>query len=141
MRIQHPLWRGFWLAAAMAAVLYLLGGADALAPFRLERKALVFALAIAAGAFIASLPGLLKRNRPPRERTTWQRCLRAFLSGAAMIIALSMAGSGSVIPALMTGSAGAYAFCGMALAAGFITVRILERNRSGHGGAERRQKA
>ena len=42
---------------------------------------------------------------------------------------LGMAGSGAVIPALMTGSVGAYAFCGMALVAGFITLRIAERRR------------
>lgn len=129
MRRSHPLWRGFFLAAAMAAALFLLGQMDSLAPFRLERRPLAFAGALTVGAFIAALPAYLRRKRPPVQRTTWQRCLRAFLCGAAMVIALSMAGSGSVIPALMTGSMGAYAFCALALAAGFVTVRIAERRR------------
>lgn len=129
MRISHPLWRGFFLACAMAAALFLLGQMDSLSPFRLERRPLAYAGALVVGGFISALPRRLTRRRSPAPRTTWQRCLRAFLCGAAMVIALAMAGSGSVIPALMTGSLGAYVFCALALAAGFVTVRIAERRR------------
>ena len=128
MRRQHPLWRGFWLALSMAAVLFLLGQTGSLAPFRLVRKAAVFAAAIAAGAFIGSLPARF-RKRGAAQGTTWQRCLRGFLCGAAMALGLGLAGDSAVIPALMTGSVGAYAFCAMALATGFITVRMAERRR------------
>lgn len=132
---SHPLWRGFWLALSMAAVLFLLGPTDPLAPFRLERKPMVFFAAMTAGAFLGALPGRLRRRGKSAWRAPWQQprwglpLLRAFLCGAAMALALGMAGSGAVIPALMTGSVGAYAFCGMALIAGFITLRIAERRR------------
>lgn len=129
MRRQHPLWRGFWLALSMAAVLFLLGPVDPLSPFLLERKPLVFFTAMTAGAFLAALPGRLRKGGRPDQRTTWQRCLRAFLCGAAMALSLGMAGDSAVIPALMTGSVGAYGFCAAALAAGFITVRIAEGRR------------
>lgn len=122
-----PLWRGFWLAAAMAAALVLLGGGDSLAPFRGDRKALAFAGAITVGAFLGALPGRLRKGTTSRQRTTWQRCLRAFLCGAAMALALGMAGDGRILPALLTGSVGGYAFCAMALTTGFITTRIMGR--------------
>ena len=127
MRIQHPLWRGFWLAAAMTAVLFLLGPVHPLAPYALVRKPLAFSAAITVGAFIGALPRRLKKAARSAQRTTWQRCLRAFLCGGVMALALSLAGSVPVLPALMTGSAGAYAFCASALITGFVTVRIAER--------------
>lgn len=129
MRI-HPLWRGFWLACVMAAGLVLLGAADSLGPYRLDRRLLAFAGAITVGAFIGALPGRLRRGSKSAQATTWQRCLRAFLCGVAMALALGLAGDGRIIPALMTGSAGAYAFCGAALMTGFITVRIMGRART-----------
>lgn len=130
MRIPHPLWRGFWLAAAMAAGLVLLGAADALGPFRFDRRLLAYAGAITVGAFLGALPGRLRRGSKSAQSTTWQRALRAFLCGLAMAFALGLAGDGRIIPALMTGSAGAYAFCAMALLTGLITVRIMGRRRA-----------
>lgn len=124
MRRVHPLWRGFWLAMVLTAALVLLGGVDWLAPYHLDRRALILCGAAAAGAFLAALPGRLKRRRERPPRTTWQRCLRAFLCGAAMTLAAGMAGSGRILPALMEGSTGAYAFVGAAWAAGFLTMRI-----------------
>lgn len=126
---MHPLWRGFWLAAAMAAGLVLKGMTDSLAPFRLERRALAYAGAITVGAFLGALPGRLRRGGKSRQRTTWQRCLRGFLCGVAMVLAMGLAGDGRVIPALMAGSAGAYAFCLTALVTGFATVRIMGREK------------
>lgn len=130
MRILHPLWRGFWLACAMAASLFLLGPVDSLAPFALDRRAVAFAGGVTVGAFIGALPVLLRRKSTHRQSTTWQRCLRAFLCGCAMALSLGLGGDGRVLPALMTGSAGAYAFCLAALAAGFLTVRIMGRARA-----------
>lgn len=130
MMRSHPLWRGFWLAAAMAAGLVLLGAADALGPFRFDRRLLAYAGAITVGAFLGALPGRLRRGSRSAQSTTWKRCLRAFLCGLAMALALGFAGDGRIIPALMTGSAGAYAFCAMALLTGFVTVRIMGRKRA-----------
>lgn len=130
MRRMHPLWRGFWLAAVMAAGLVLMGMTDSLSPFRLERRALAFAGAITVGAFLGALPGRLRKGGKSMQGTTWQRCLRGFLCGLAMALALGLAGDGRVIPALMTGSAGAYAFCLTTLVTAFITVRIMGRERT-----------
>lgn len=124
---SHPLWRGFWLACAMVTGLVLLGAADALGPFRLERKLIAFSGAIAVGAFLGALPGRLRKGRRSCQATTWQRCLRYFLCGLTMALGLGMAGDGRIIPALMSGSAGAYGFCLAALAGGFIAVRIAWR--------------
>lgn len=128
MRI-HPLWRGFWLAAAMAAGLVLLGGIDSLGVFLLDRQAVAFAGAVTVGAFLGGLPALLRRGRLP-GRFPWRRALRGFLCGVGMALALGMAGDGRILPALMTGSTGAYAFCGMALLTGFLTAHIMGRARA-----------
>ncbi len=130
MRIPHPLWRGFWLAVVMMAGLVLLGFTDALSPFRLDRRLVAYAGAIVVGAFLGALPGRLRKGRKPHQQTTWLRCLRAFLCGGGMALAIGVAGDGRIIPALLTGSVGAYAFCAMALLTGFITVRIAGRRRA-----------
>ena len=124
---SHPLWRGFWLAAALAAGLVLMGFTDSLAAFRLERRAVAFAGAVAVGAFLGALPGRLKRSAVSAQHTIWQRCLRAFLSGAGLALAFSLAGDGRVLSAFLTGSAGAWGFGLAALAGGFATVRIMGR--------------
>ena len=124
MRRRHPLWRGFWLAAVLAAIRVLLGGQDWLAAYQLNRRSLALYAAAAVGAFLAALPGLIRRRRERPLRTTWQRYLLAFLCGAAMLLSVGMAG-GSILPALMEGSVGAYAFVGTAWAAGFTVLRII----------------
>lgn len=129
MRIVHPLWRGFYLAVVLAAMLVLLGPADMLAAYGFDRRMLALCGGVLAGAFLGAVPSRLTRRRKPVQRTTWQRCLRAFLCGAAMILGCAMAGSGRILNALMEGSVGAYVFGGAALAAGFVTVRIMERGR------------
>lgn len=128
MGVPHPMWRGFWLAAAMAAGMILLGFTEALAPFLLKRRMIAWAGAAVVGAFLASLPSRLRRKRR-RAPLKWQRCLRGFLCGAGMALALGLAGESFLLPALLTGSAGAAAFTLMALLAGFATRRLLERRR------------
>lgn len=130
MRIPHPLWRGFWLAVAMMAGLVLMGFTDSLDVFRLDRRMIAYAGAIVVGAFIGALPGRLRRGSRPAQSTTWQRCLRGFLCGLGMTLGIGLAGRGFILPALLTGSAGALGFCAMALLAGFITRRIAERRRA-----------
>ena len=127
MRRVHPLWRGFWLAVVMTAALVLVGGVDWLAAYRLDRQAAALGTGTTAGALLASLPGRLLRRGTRPARTTWQGCLRAFLCGCAMVIAAAAAGSGRILPALMEGSAGAYAFVPAAWLSGCITARIAGR--------------
>ena len=124
MRREHPLWRGFWLACVYTAALVMLGGVDWLGAYQGRRTALTTALAVLAGAALASLPGMLRRRGKRRVRPAWQRLLNCFLAGAAASLACGMAGTGSIISALFEGSAGAYAFMGTAGLTAFVTARI-----------------
>lgn len=124
---SHPLWRGFWLAAALAASLVLLGFTDALAAFRLDRRAVAFAGGVTVGAFLGAFPRRLRKAARPAQATTWQRCLRSFLGGAGLAFSLTLCGDGRLLSAFLTGSAGAWAFALTALAAGFTAVRIMGR--------------
>ena len=130
MRILHPVWRGFWLAVMMMAGFVLMGFTDALAPFRGERRMIAFAGAMMAGAFLGALPGRLRKGAASRQQTSWQRCLRAFLGGAGMALALGIAGDGRILPALVSCDPGAVIFGASALMTGFITVRLAERRRA-----------
>ena len=130
MRRVHPLWRGFWLACLWTAALVMLGGLDWLAAYRGGRTALALALGVAAGAFLATIPALV-RHREDRSRPRWARLVICFLAGAAMSLACGMAGTGRILPALMEGSVGAYAFLGMAALTGFVTARIIGRRAEG----------
>lgn len=124
---SHPLWRGFWLAAALAAGLVLMGFTDCLSAFRLERRMIAFCGAVTVGAFLGALPGWLKKAAPRPARPRWQRCLRGFLCGLGLALAFALAGDGRVLSALLTGSAGAWGFGLAALIGGFATVRIMGR--------------
>lgn len=123
----HPLWRGFWLAAVIAAGLVLMGFTDCLAAFRVERRAVAFAGAVTVGAFLGALPARLRKGARPAQATTWQRCLRAFLCGCALSLAFALAGDGRLLSTFLTGSAGAWGFALCALLGGFTTVRIMGR--------------
>ena len=129
MRRVHPLWRGFWLAVVLAAVLVLLGGTDDLAPYRLDRQALAFALMAAFGVLLTCLLGWLTR-RKRLHRPRWRRCLTCFLAGLAMALSLGLAGTGRMLPALLEGSVGAIGFAVTAGLTGFITTRIMARRAS-----------
>lgn len=137
MRGQHPLWRGFFLAAALTAIRLFQGETDALSVFRGERPALFLCAAVALGALLAALPSLLRRavrarraggvpTKASHARPSVRRLVRCFACGAVMALGLGLSG-GNVLSALLTGSAGAYAFCLTALAAGFAAVRLSER--------------
>ncbi len=128
MRVVHALWRGFYLASAIVATRVLMGPVDVLAPLQLSRRMLAFAAAMAAGAFLSSVPGRL-RKRWPHQPLRWQRCLLCFVCGGALALSLRMAGGGWWFTALTEGSAGAWGFGAAALAAGFITSRLSGRRR------------
>ena len=129
MRIVHPLWRGFWLAVALTAARALCGGIDPLAAGRGSREALVLFAAVAAGAFLASLPGRLRRRRND-ARPTWRRCLAAFVCGALLALGMALAGGGRVLTSLMEGSTGAYGFFLAAGLSGLIAARLTGRRRT-----------
>jgi hypothetical protein len=118
------LWRGFWLAAVIAAGLVLMGF-DASAPFEMGRKP--FAGAVTAGAFLGALPARLRKGARPAQATTWKRCLVAFLGGCGLSLAFALAGEGRLLSTFLTGSAGAWGFALTALLGGFATVRMMGR--------------
>lgn len=124
---SHPLWRGFWLAAALAAGLVLMGFTDCLGAFRLERRMVAFCGAVMVGAFLGALPGWLKKSARRPVRPGWRRCVRGFLCGAGLALSFALAGDGRVLSAFLTGSAGAWGFGLAALAGSFSTVRIMGR--------------
>lgn len=126
MRIPHPVWRGFWLAVVMMAGLVLMGLTDALDPFRGERRMIAFAGAITVGTFLGTLPRLL-RGRSSHAKwqfKPWYRYLLCFLGGVGLSLSFGVAGDGRILPALLTGSPGAFLFCGTALVGGFAAARI-----------------
>lgn len=126
MRTLHPVWRGFWLAVAMMAGLVLMGFTDALSPYRGDRRMIAFAGAITVGAFLGALPGLLRKRTAPVtwRMAPWYRYLLAFGGGAGMAVAFGVAGDSRILPALLTGSPGAFLFGGAALLGDFATARI-----------------
>lgn len=87
---------------------------------------IAFAGAITVGSFLGRLPGLLKARAvsPAWRKGPWYRYVLAFLGGVGMALSFSVAGDGRILPALLTGSPGAFLFCMGALLGGFITVRI-----------------
>ena len=115
---MHPLWRGFWLGLILTAALVLLGGTDWLSPYRFDRRAIALGGAVTLGAFLAALPGRLRRGRST---------LLAFGGGLLLTLGAGMAGGGRILPALAEGSTGAYAFVAAAWLTGFITARIRGR--------------
>ena len=127
MRREHPLWRGFWLACVWTTALVMLGGVDALAAFRGTERGLILAGATLAGGFLADLPRRMRHRGEPSARPRLPRLLTAFFCGLAMILALGMAGAGRILPALLEGSTGAYAFVGAAGLTAFLTARIAGR--------------
>ncbi len=127
MRVVHPLWRGFFLAAFLAAMRFLLGPLNELRPYQLDRAMGVFALALLLGAFLHTLPGRFRHGWRVGV-PGWRRALLLLFCGAAMALALRTAG-GTWLTSLMEGSVGAYGFALAAWVVGFITVRIMERGR------------
>ena len=124
---SHPLWRGFWIAAALAAGFVLMGFPDVLGAFRLERRMLAFCGAVTVGGFLGALPGWLKKSARHPQRPGWRHCLRGFLCGMGLAFSFALAGDGRVLSAFLTGSAGAWGFGLAALAGGFTTVRMMGR--------------
>lgn len=78
----------------------------------------------AAGAFLAALPGRIRRREEPRQKSTWQGCALCFAAGAVMVPALALGQmNGRLVAGLMQGSASAWAFAAMAWLAALITAR------------------
>ena len=65
-----------------------------------------------AGAFVASIPGRIRRRREPHHSPSKRSCLLAFLGGMLLMLSASLTGADSfhLIGGMMQGSIGALAF-------------------------------
>ena len=137
MRKEHPLWRGFWLAASLTLLMAMQGHIDgsslytsllSLFPTPAQAPLFPFILAGAAmiGAFLAALPRRLRKQS--RRKTTLSGCALGFLGGLGSVLGLGIAGGG-VVSGLMQGSASACIFALCAWIPGWIALRLWERRR------------
>lgn len=84
----------------------------------------------AAGAFLAALPGRIRRRKEPRLRSTWRGCLVCFGTGLVMVLAAGLGRmNGRLLTGLMQGNISAYAFGAVAWLAGLMAARLAERRR------------
>ena len=84
----------------------------------------------AVGAFLAALPGRLRRRKEPRLHSTWQGCVTCFAAGFALVLAAGLGRmNGRLMTGLMEGSVSAYAFGALAWLTAVITARLKERRR------------
>ena len=138
---EHPLWRGFWLAAAVVLAMVFLGHVD-VSPFYAQAARLTgqsvpgdpfviaMALMIVLGAFLASLPGrLTAREQKDGDKPTWQALLMSFLGGMLLILGLGVAGGGMVAGLLFSG-VGAWVFLLVACVTGYLLIRFLGGERA-----------
>lgn len=128
----HPFGRGLLLAAVTAALTILAGTRSLTGLFRWDgfpNDEHVLAGGVVLGAAIASLPGRLRRRRGPRQRSTSKGCILAFAGGLGMMLALSLAGLGSLewLTGAMQGGLGALAFAGTAWLTAFPAARLIGR--------------
>lgn len=135
MRKEHPLWRGFWLAASLSLLMAALGRADTL-PFYtyltrlmqqteiIEPFRLIMAAAVIVGAFLAAIPRRIRKQG--RRKTTLRRCIACLLGGVGMTLGLGLSGGG-MLSGWLQGSVSAYAFALCAWLPAWIILRLKER--------------
>lgn len=133
--LNKPFKRGLWLAVASAVILILAGRIDFWAAYgqirRLMGEAeradffLAMAVMMIPGAFLAALPGRLRR-KGVRRVSTGRGCLACFLGGLVMILAAGLAGGGDgmALTGLLQGNISAYVFVLAAWLAGLTAARI-----------------
>lgn len=106
-----------WLLTAIAITARISMGAHA------DMTAMWLMTAI--GAFLAALPGRIRRRKEPRQRATWQGCAACFVAGLVMVPA---AGLGHVqqdlAAGIMQGVVSAWAFGACAWAAAWAAARF-----------------
>lgn len=111
-----------WLLLAIVIVSLMVMAGEA-------HPAAVYAMT-AVGAFLAALPGRIRRRKEPRLRSSWQGCLMCFGAGFVMVLAAGLADmNGALLTGLMQGSVSAYVFGAVAWLAALVAARIKERRR------------
>ena len=122
--------RGFLLAASAAACITMQGRVDWLCAYGLSSDFFVaVAVMMIPGAFLASLPGRIRRRREPREKSSVRGCLSCFLGGIGLMLGAGLAGGGDglMLTGLGQGSVSAFVFLGASWLAGLIAARLAGR--------------
>lgn len=141
--MHHPWLCGFLLAFALVTsqvltaplnlldaageAVTLIGGGDAAA------GPLLPALAVIAGALIASIPGRLRAGNQPRMPISVRRCALCYAGGLAAALGLSLAGGDLLLLAFQGsfhGAAGGLVFAGIAVLSAGFAASIAERRRA-----------
>lgn len=128
----HPFGHGLLLAAVAAVIMILAGTRSLTGMFRWDgfpNDDHFLAGGVVIGAALASIPERLRRRHGPRQRSTPKGCIQAFAGGAGMLLALSLAGMGSLewLAGAMQGGLGALAFAGTAWLTAAIAARLTGR--------------
>ena len=134
MERMHPMWKGFWLAAAVVLAMLFVGHADVLPAYSqaarltgrdvlLDRFVTAMAVMIVPGAFLASLPGRVKAKEQKAGKPTWQSLLMAFAGGVLLVLGLGIAGGGMAAGWLF-GGVGAWVFLLAAWIVGAFLTRM-----------------
>lgn len=113
--------RGWLLMAVVMVALMVMAG---------EAEPLAVWVMTAPGAFLAALPGRIRRRKEPRLRSGWKGCLVCFVAGLIMVLAAGLGRvNGRLLAGLMQGSVSAWAFGAAAWLTGLVVVRLAERRR------------
>lgn len=106
-----------WLPMAIAITARIIMGT------RADMTALWLMTAV--GAFLAALPGRIRRRKEPHQHATWQGCAACFAAGLVMVLA---AGLGHVqqdlTAGIIQGAVSAWVFGACAWAAAWAAARF-----------------
>lgn len=132
MRQTHPFLRGLVLAAVFALMMSLLGTPALMekASFTaLDGPLLAFGGMAAAGAFVAAIPGRLKRLHGPWRHSSVRECLLAFVGGLLVMLGLQVAQVGdlALLCGVLQGGLGALALLGCAWLTAAIAAGVMGR--------------
>jgi len=137
VRKEYSIAGAWLLALSVAAAMALSGQVNWLAVYGQagavmgrETAAPPFQTAMAVmlipGAFLAALPGRLRRRGQPHRRSTCQGCVRSFVGGAILILSAALAsmGDGLLMTGLAQGNVSAFTFAACAWIAGLVVSRL-----------------
>lgn len=143
MQETHSFRRGLLIALTVAASAVATGRLDLTPAYALAGRLLgrpapgagypaALAVMLAVGAFLAALPGRLRRRGEAPQRATPRSCLIALLGGFGMMLAADLArqDSGAMLLGVMQGNVSAWVFFICMAAAGFAVARLVGRERA-----------
>lgn len=137
VRKEYSMAGAWLLSLSVAAAMALSGQVNWLAVYGQagavtgrEAAAAPFQTAMAVmlipGAFLAALPGRLRRRGQPHRRSTCRGCLRCFVGGVILMLSAGLAGMGDglLMAGLAQGNLSAYAFAACAWIVGLAVLRL-----------------